>query len=167
MVEHSEVPHQRAQHRYLLRRVARHDLAVLVVEGLSPELYGEGADVVGDEAIHRGLLAIRWCVIRRDHLSGVLEAVGRVEHVEQLGVGVLILLPGIGIWRIHVSGNPIRHCAEFGTMLGPSRDRVAQVPAQDPFERIDLAGLVQVAEQVVERAVLEEHEDHVIHCVRS
>jgi hypothetical protein len=52
-------------------------------------------------------------------------------------------------------------------VLGPLGDRVAQVLADHALEGGDLTGLVEAAEQVVERAVLEEDQDHVVHGVRT
>ena len=167
VVEHAERAGQRAEDRDLLGRVARHDLLVFLVGRLSSELHGQEADVVGDEAVHRRPLALGWSVVRRHHLGGVLESVRLVEDVEQLGVRVLVLLPRVGVGSVHVGGDPVGHRSPLGAVLGPRRDRVAQVLADDPLERGHLPGLIKAPEQVVERAVLEEDEHHMIHCVRG
>jgi hypothetical protein len=83
--------------RYLRRRMARHDLGVLIGGGRPAHLGGEGADVVGDEPVHGGPLTL---VFRRVIGGGdVLErhpAVGgRIDEAEELGVDVRILLAGI------------------------------------------------------------------------
>ena len=167
VVEHPEAPGQRAEHRDLIRGEARHDLAVLLVRGLPAELDGEEADVVGDEPVHRRLLALRRCVVGRHHVDGILEAVGIVQHVEQLGVGVGILLPGVRVRHVHAAGDPVRHDAAGCPVLGPGRHGIAEVLPDHPLEGVDFARRVETPEQIVERPVLEQHEHHVVHRVPS
>jgi hypothetical protein len=50
-------------------------------------------------------------------------------------------------------------------VLGPLGDRVAEVLADHPLERLHLTRLVQAPEQVVERAVLEHDHDDVVESV--
>jgi hypothetical protein len=64
-------------------------------------------------------------------------------------------------WR-HVRCHPVRHDARVGAVLGPRRNRVAQVLVEHTLEGGHLARLVQAAEQVVERPVLEHHHNDVV-----
>jgi hypothetical protein len=50
-------------------------------------------------------------------------------------------------------------------VLGPFRDRVAQVLPDDAVEDLAIAGAVQAAEHVVEGPVLEEHHHDMVECV--
>jgi hypothetical protein len=52
-------------------------------------------------------------------------------------------------------------------VFGPLRDRVRQVLAGHTLEGLVVLESVEMAEQVVERAVLEQHENHVVHRVRA
>ena len=146
---------------------AGHDLAVFLVGRLPAQLEGEEADVVGDETFHRRHGARRRCVVGRHHLCGVLEAVGLVEHVEQLRVRVLVLLAGVGIRRVHAVGDPVGDDPGRGAVLGPGGYRVGEVLADHPFEGRDVTRPVEAPEEVVERSVLEQHEHHVVHRVVS
>jgi hypothetical protein len=47
-------------------------------------------------------------------------------------------------------------------MLGPRRDRVRKILAEDALEGLSVTGPVQTAQHVVQRPVLEHHDDHVI-----
>jgi hypothetical protein len=49
---------------------------------------------------------------------------GRVDHPEQLGVDVLVLLPGVGVGGIHARRHPVRDHLAVGAVPGPVRDRV-------------------------------------------
>ena len=75
MVEYAKVSGKTAQHWELLRGVARHDLGVLVIGGLTSDLTGEGADVVGDESVHGGRRSRRWGIPRLGHPLTDLEPV--------------------------------------------------------------------------------------------
>ena len=68
VVEHPEPAGQPVEHRDLLGGEPGHDLRVLLVGGLAAQLGGEGADVVGDEAVHRRRLTRRRRVVRRGDL---------------------------------------------------------------------------------------------------
>jgi len=50
---------------------------------------------------------------------------------------------------------PRRDDPAFRAVLGPGRNGVAEVLADDPFERLDVARPVEASEQIVERSVLE------------
>ena len=52
-------------------------------------------------------------------------------------------------------------------MLGPRGDRVGEVLPDHAFETWDFARLVEPTEQIIERAVLEYHEDDMVKGVRS
>jgi hypothetical protein len=80
----------------------------------------------------------------------------------QLGIDVRVFLARIGIRGVHVLRHAIRHDAGVRAVLGPLRDRVAQVLADDPLEGLHLARLVQPAEQMVEGAILKHQHDHVV-----
>jgi hypothetical protein len=148
------------------RRVARHDLRVLLSRGRPALLGRERADVIGHEPVHgRPLGLIGRRVVRGDDVRGHHPAVGgRVDQPEQLGVDVLVLLAGIGRRGVHVGRDPVRdRPGRPGDRVhGPVRDRIGQVQAGDALEGRDFARLVQAAEQVVERAVLEHDHDDVI-----
>ena len=161
VVERREPPSEARHDRHLLGRVARHDRRVLVVGGLAAEFRREGADVVGDEAVHCGL-AVR-VVGRVERLLRVQHRpVGVVEDPEQLGVDVGELLSRIRPRRVHRGRHPVRHHLALRAVLSPRRDRVAQLLADHALERGHLARLVQATEQVVEGTVLEHHHNHMI-----
>ncbi len=134
VVEHAEPAGDLREHGHLLWGVAGHDLRVLVVGRLAAHLGREEADVVGDEAVHGGGLAGRRRVERRHHLGRVLETVGLVEHVEQLGVRVLVLLARVGVRRVHPGRHAVGDHLALGTVLRPLGDRVAQVLADHALE---------------------------------
>ena len=114
-----------------------------------------------------GCRAVRRRVVGSHHLVGVLESVDVVEDVEELGVGVGILLAGVGVRGIHPDGDAVRHRASHRAVLGPVRHRIAEVLADHSLERLDFPGGVEAPEQIVERTVLEEHQHHVVHRIRS
>ena len=163
VIEDAEALGHPAQHRHLLGRVAGHDLGVLLVGRLAADLAGEGADVVGDEAVHRRLGPRRRDVPRRGHGLADLEAVVLVERVVELGVGVEVLLARVRVRRVHVVGDRVGHDLALGAVLGPLGDRVAEVLADHALERLAVLGSVQVTEEVVERAVLEQDQDDMVH----
>jgi hypothetical protein len=72
------------------------------------------------------------------------------------------LLTRIGPGGVHGGRDAIGHDLAVRAVLGPARDRVAQLLAAYALEGLHLTGLVQPTEQVVERAVLEHHHNHVI-----
>ena len=148
-------------------RVALHDLRVLVVGRLAAHLAGEEGDVVGHEAVHRRRRTLGRSVVRRRDVVPAGEAVVLVEDPEQLGVGVEVLLAGVGVGRIHVVAHVRRDpaAAVRRLVLRPLRHRIAQLPAEHPLERLAVARPVQVAQEVVQGAVLEEDDDDVIHGV--
>jgi hypothetical protein len=98
-----------------------------------------------------------------DDVPAVLEAVRLVEHIEQLRIGVLVLLSRVGIRRVHAVGDPVVYEPALCAVLGPRRNGIAEVLADDPFERLDVPRPVEASEQIVERSVLEEHQHHVVH----
>ena len=167
MVEHAEPPRQRADDRHLFGRVAGHDLAVLLVGGLPAELDGEEADVVGDEPVHRRLPA------RRRRVVGATISVASLKRLassRMLNSWVLVCgysSPGSGSGMSIPAEIAVWHDPALCAVLGPGRDRVAEVLADHPFERLDLSGRVEAPEQIVERPVLEEHEHHVVHRILS
>ena len=104
---------------------------------------------------------------RRLHLRPISRCAGRLqgEHRrDAAGAGVPVgeRVAGIGPGRVHVRGHPVGDDPLVGPVLRPFGDRIDEVPAQHPFERRDLAGLVQAAQKVVEGAVLEHEHDHVV-----
>jgi hypothetical protein len=161
VVECREPASERRKDRHLLGGVAGHDLAVLVVGRLAAHLGRERADVVSHEPVHRGHgIGIRRRVVRRDHLLARHAAVaGRIDAAEQLRVDVRVLLARIGPRGVHVLGHAVGHDASVRAVLGPLRDRVAEVLADDPLEGLHLARLIRAAEQMIERAILE-HDHH-------
>ena len=167
VVERREAAGQRGGDRHLPSRVARHDLRVLVEDGRPAHLGHERADVIGDEPVHgRRLTRIGWRVIRGHYVLGQHPPVGwRVDQPEQLGVDVLVLLPGVGRRDVHARRGPVRYqlrgCPGH-RVRGPFRDRVGQAQSRHAREGRYLTRLVQAAEEVVERAVLEHDHDHVI-----
>ena len=56
--------------------------------------------------------------------------------------------PGSGYGRVHVLGDAVGHDAAVRAVLGPLRDRVAQVLADNALEGLHLARLVQAAKQL-------------------
>ena len=165
MVEDTEVACKATQHRNVLRQVARHDLRVLLEGGLPIHLGNERADVVGDEAIHCRLGVRSRCIPRRRHVATHLAPVVIIKGVEQLHIGMEVLLAGVRIRRVHVSGGVIPHdtAAVRGLVLGPCRDGIREILADDTFEDLAVCRAVEVAEHVVERAVLEQDQDDVVH----
>ena len=97
MVEDPELARDPAQHRDLLGGVSGHDVRVLVIGGLAPDLCGERADVVGDEPVHGGPRTGRWRVPRGRHAFADLEPVVVVNRVEKLRVGVVVLLARVRV----------------------------------------------------------------------
>ena len=166
VVERRKPPSDPGHHRHLLGRVAGHELGVLVIGWLPAELGVEHADVVGEEPVHGGLLGR---VVRR--VEGLLRlknaAVALIEDPEQLGVDVRQLLTRIGPRGVHRRRYAVRHDRPVPSVLGPLRDRVAEVLADHPLERLHLTRLVQPTKQVVERAVLEHDHDHMVQSVGS
>jgi len=103
----------------------------------------------------------------RHHFGGVLEAVGLVQDVEQLGICVLVLLARVRVGRVHIVGDGVGDDPALCSVLGPRRDGVAQVLADHASKEGTSPGWVEAAEQVVERAVLEQDQDHVVHGIRT
>jgi hypothetical protein len=52
-------------------------------------------------------------------------------------------------------------------MLGPRRNGIGQALSDHALEAWDFSGLVEPTEQVVERTVLEYHEDDMVQGIRS
>ena len=102
-------------------------------------------------------------VVGRRHFGGVLEAVALVEHIEELGVGVLVLLARVWVGHVHGGRDAVGHHPARATVLGPPGYGIVQVLPEDPVEVGGLPGLIEVPEQVVERSVLEEDQDHMVH----
>ena len=165
VIERREAPRDRRQHRHLLRRVAGHDLRVLIHRRLAPEFDRQDADEVGDEAVHRRRLTVARLVDGLLRLE--LEAVLLIEDPEQLRVDVRKLLTRIGIRRVHICRHPVGDDPVLRPVLCPIRDRVRQLLSDHALERRDLPRLVQAAQQVVERPVLEHDDDDVIQRVLS
>jgi hypothetical protein len=86
----------------------------------------------------------------------------RINVAEQLRVDVRVLLARIGIGSVYVLCDAVVNDTALGSVLGPLRDRVAQVLAEDTLEGLHLARLVQPAEQMVEGAILKHQHDHVV-----
>ena len=70
--------------------------------------------------------------------------------------------PESGFGRIHVGGDRVRHVLSVSAVLGPAGDRVTQVSADYPLKVLAVLGAVEVSEDIVERAVLEEHQHDVV-----
>lgn len=131
--------------------------------GARPRLGFEHADVVRNEPVHGRLGS------SRRHVEGLFRghqaAIAIVEHIEQLRVHMGQLFTRVRVRSVHGRGESVGNEALAG-ILGPPWNRVRQVLAEDSLERLDLTGLVEPAEQVVEGTVLE-HQDHdVVECVR-
>ena len=75
--------------------------------------------------------------------------------------------PESGIGAVHVAGHRVRHHLALGAVLGPLRDRVREILADHALEDLSVLGSVEVTEHVVQRPILEQHHDHVIHRVPS
>jgi hypothetical protein len=133
VVEGGETPRDRRDDRHLLGGVAGHDLRVFLIGGLTARLRGEHAYVVRDEPVHRRhRVRVARRVERSGHLLGHDAPVaGRVDDTEQLGINVREFLPRVGIRGVHVRRDPVGHDLAVRAVLGPLRDRVAQVLA-DP-----------------------------------
>lgn len=169
MVEHPELPGQAVEYGNLLRRVALHDLGVLVEGRLPAHLVGKEGDVVGHEAVHRRRRTFGGSVEGSLDVVPTREAIVLVQDAEQLRVRVRVLLTGVRVGRIHEVAHMRHHAAAAvrRLVLRPLRHRIAQVLAEHAFERLAVPGPVQVSEEVVQGAVLEEHDNHVIHRVRT
>src|SRR5207244_9464564 len=74
----------------------------------------------------------------RGHLLAELEAVVLVEDVEQLRVGVVPLLTRVRVRRVR--RDRVRHHLPLGTVLGPIRDRVAQLLPDPPSKVFPSSG---------------------------
>ena len=161
VVEGGEPAGDRRDDRHLPGGVPGHDLRVLLVPRRPPLLRGERADVVGHEPVHRRhRLRVRGRVVRGGHvLAQHAPVAGRVDDPEQLGVDVRVLLPRVRVRGIGVRRHRVGHDPAVRARAGPGRDRVAQLLADHALERGDFAGLVQAAQEVVERAILE-HNGH-------
>src|SRR5450755_499050 len=167
MVEHAEAPCDPVEHRHLLRRVAGHDLCIFLVGRLTADLCGEGADVVGDETVHARHRPGLGRVPRCGDLLGDLEAVVLVKDVEQLGVGMEVLLARVRVRGIHVRSDRVRDRLALGTLLGPPGDRVAQTLTDDTLEGLTILWAIQMAQKIVERPVLEQDENNMVHRMTS
>ena len=122
VVERRKTARDRRQDRHLLRRVAGHDLRVLLDRRLTPKLGGQHADVVGQETVHRRRLAVARLVEGLVRLQ--LEAVLLIENPEQLRVDVRKLLTRIGTRRVHVRRHPVGDDPVLRPVLRPIRDPV-------------------------------------------
>src|SRR5271155_4740785 len=77
------------------------------------------------------------------------------------------LFAGIGIGGVHPGCDVVGDNRPLFAVLGPRGDRVGQVLPDHAFETWDFARLIEPTEQVIERAVLEYHEDDMVKGVRS
>jgi hypothetical protein len=147
--------------------VARHDLRVLLKGGLAAHLRHERTDVVGDKAIHGGLRTGCRHVPRRRHGLAHLPLVVLVKGVEHLGVGMEVLLARIGVGSVEVLGLAVDHpaAAVRRLVLCPLGDGVREVLADDALEGLAVLGPVEMAEHVVQRTVLKQHQDDMVHGV--
>ena len=156
-------------HGQLLRTEAVHDHPIFFERRVALVERDEVVAIVPDETLHRRRRSGRGCVVRGQHRARIEKLVGdRVDDAEQRGVDMLILLARIGIRVLHVG---------LGARTYPRRDvgvavvdvrryRIAVLLACESIERLVagrwIRGLVAIAEQAVERAVLEHDHDHVI-----
>jgi hypothetical protein len=159
-----ELARERREHRQHLGRERAHDLPHLVGLRLAAAVVGAPlVDVVLQESAHGGGQVRGWGVERRLEIGdAVMRVRGRVDRAEQLGVDERVLLARVGIGAAHhLVGRPA---------VGVRRDLEAvdrpirQILARDPVEVLTgrhrhRAVGVEVAQQVVERPVLE-HDDH-------
>jgi hypothetical protein len=130
----------------------------------------ERVDVVRDETGHRGhgrriTRGVEW----GPHLPGREEpvALGN-DRPKELGVGVRVFLAGVRVGAVHHFARVDGHRPPLGPG-GVRGNGVAEVPTNHALEGGHFAGTVQVAEQVVERTVLEHRDDDVVEpvgCVR-
>ena len=166
MIEDAELTGDAIEHGHLLRGVALHDLLVFVVRRLTAHLPG---DVVLDESLHGRLCARGRGVPWRLDIGSAVEAIRLVHHAEDLGVGVEPLLAGVGARSIEIRADVCLDDSRAirGLVLGPCGHGVGQVLAEDALEGLATIGAVELAQHVVERPVLEENQDHVVHRVRA
>ena len=167
VVKHAEALREAAHDRHLLRRVAGHDLCVLLVGRLPAHLRREDADVVGHEAVHARHGAGRWRVPGHADSLADLETVLLFEAAEQLDIGVEVLLARVGVRSIHIRRDRIRDRLSLGAVLGPPRDRVAQTLPDHALENLALPRPIKMPQEVVQRPVLEQHHNHMVHRVRT
>jgi hypothetical protein len=90
-----------------------------------------------------------------------------VERVVELGVGVEVLLSRVRIRCVHVFRDRVRDRLALGAVLGPIRDRAAQVLADHALEGLAVIGAVQVAQQIVERPIFEEDQNDMVQGIRT
>ena len=144
VIEDAELTREPVQYRELLRGEPGHDLRVLLVGRLAAQLAGERADVVDDEPVHRRCRARLRRIPRRGHVLADLAAVVLVEDAEQLRVRVVPLLARVRVRGVQVRRDRVRHDLSLGAVLGPVRDRVAQLLPEHALEGLAVAGAVQV-----------------------
>ena len=90
-----------------------------------------------------------------------------VKGVEHLGVGMEVLLARIGVGSVEVLGLAVDHpaAAVRRLVLCPLGDGVREVLADDALEGLAVLGPVEMAEHVVQRTVLKQHQDDMVHGV--
>ena len=154
---------QRRQHRQLLRREGIHDDAVLVERRNAFLQLNERVAVIPNEALHRRRRARRGRVVGRLHFRRRLELVrGRIDEAEELGVDARVRFARIRVRVLHIGVGPRARARgdRRVTVVDERGHGIGEGAVGEPVEA--LAGGVDVAQQVVERAVLEHHHHQVI-----
>ena len=89
-----------------------------------------------------------------------------VENVEQLRVRVVPLLARVRVRRVHVGRDRVGHDLRSAPCSAQSGIGLLKSFPTTPW-RLAVAGPIKMPEHVVERAVLEQHNDDVVERIRS
>src|SRR5208282_1316067 len=115
----------RREDGHLHGSITHHDLRIFFIRWLPSHLSGEGADVVDDEPVHRGLLArIIRRVVRSHYARERHETVAGVLDAEKVSVDVRVFLAGVWMGRIHVGRYAVRDELAVCSVPSPLRNGV-------------------------------------------
>ena len=167
MVEHSEVSGQTTQHWELLGGVAGHDLGVLVVGGLTTDLTGEGADVVGDEPVHGGRRTAGGAFQGSVAPSPILNRLWSSRVLKSWVLVCEVLLARVGVGRVHIRGDRVGNHLALGPVLCPLWYGIRELFADHTLEGLAVVGSIEMAQHVVQGPVLEKDNDDVVHGVAA
>ena len=164
MIEDRELPRERREHgQHVGGERAQRDIRFLMGRRTA-SLRMEGVDVVVHESGHRRRRRCLGRVERRPHLRHLRVGIAcRIDGAEQLRVHVGVVLARVGPRAAHhLVGGPVVRVGfdapafEVGVGERPFIEPGERLPRRNPRFR------VQIAEQVVERPILEHHHDQVI-----